>query len=455
MAFEALDPGEDAATAEKNRRFERRSIFENQPTGPTPEQETTADQGVPRQQTRIAQTTVSDQAPSPPPPSLEPIPQIHLQNMPQVPQGQQFTPSYDVFKDPMIVLAGLSSLFTRQPLMNAMNYASGAMTGFHQGQQDVFKQKDVQFRQALDRAIDQNKAELEKYNTAWKNKEAKDFQNSIPGLWAEAIKNNDTLMIAALRAGNPEAVFKILEGRAAADNRIANAKALMDWRYGGDRQEQAKAIAKAIEKGDQPPVVSGVLAPAVRQILADDGFNQTQAQLEWQAATKQVQSLSGPQMVRYVGLTKSVLQTIGHVQEYAEQMKQSGIYYYNEFELNRLIKTRGNTPEGRLATKYLEAVGFLKEEVANLAQGGYAPTEPAWTLANKQVNEYYGADQLNDALQEMQKLLNYRFKQIPGIETIGPGAPNPYLPQAPAAPAAPTAPGGVIKYDSQGNRINQ
>jgi len=105
-----------------------------------------------------------------------------------------------------------------------------------------------------------------------------------------------------------------------------------------------------------------------------------------------------------------------------------------------------------LATRYLEAVGVLKEEIANLAQGGYAPTEPAWTLANQQVNENYGASQIEDSLTEMQRLLNYRFKQIPGIETIGPGAPNVYLPQTPAQPAAPEQP-PVIRYDSSGKRV--
>jgi hypothetical protein len=40
----------------------------------------------------------------------------------------------------------------------------------------------------------------------------------------------------------------------------------------------------------------------------------------------------------------------------------------------------------------------------------------------------------------MQRLLSYRFKQIPNIESIGPGAPNPYLPSRPAGGAGAPAP---------------
>ena len=39
----------------------------------------------------------------------------------------------------------------------------------------------------------------------------------------------------------------------------------------------------------------------------------------------------------------------------------------------------------------------LKEEFANLAQGGYAPTEAAWGLANSQINANYGVDQLKSS----------------------------------------------------------
>jgi hypothetical protein len=80
-----------------------------------------------------------------------------------------------------------------------------------------------------------------------------------------------------------------------------------------------------------------------------------------------------------------------------------------------------------LATKYVTAVGTLKEEFANLANGGYAPTEAAWRLAERQVNENYGVKQLGSSLDEIQRLIRYRFHAMPNMDTLGPGAGNRYL----------------------------
>jgi hypothetical protein len=390
---------------------------------------------------------------------MTPPPQLPLYNpayfAAQRPNDRYESPM-NVFKDPAVMLAGLSSLLTRRPLTTALNAGAEAMKAYHQGQKDVYQQNREKFQDNLKAAMEQNKVELARYNVAWKNREETNWQDAAPKLYEEAARNGDSLMITALNSHNWELVEKILLGRQASLNRYEQAQALQDIRYGGSRREQAQSIYKGIKDGTQPPTLTGMtgLAPAIRALASDDGFDLASAQLDYARAQKQVQSLSGPQMTRYVGLTKSVLKTIDEVKDLADKMQQGGIYYYNQFELAKLIKTEGNTERGRLATRYLEAVGVLKEEVANLAQGGYAPTEPAWTLANQQVNENYGAAQLIDSLSEMKRLLNYRFKQIPGIETIGPGAPNPYLPTPPAAPGDTGGP-KIIKYDAQGNRISE
>jgi hypothetical protein len=74
-----------------------------------------------------------------------------------------------------------------------------------------------------------------------------------------------------------------------------------------------------------------------------------------------------------------------------------------------------------LATKYVTAVNTLKEEFANLAQGGYAPTEAAWSLANAQINSNYGVDQLKSSLIEIQRLINFRVSAIQTQQPILPG----------------------------------
>jgi hypothetical protein len=354
--------------------------------------------------------------------------------------GPQYDPPMKAFQDPMVVLATLGSLFTRRPLTTALNAGAKAMEGYHQGQKDVYQQNREQFEENVKIAMEQNRVELAKYKDAWDRRREMNWDQVAPKMYEEAAARGDTLMTQALNSHNWELVEKVLAGREQAQERFEQLVAMQDIRYGitGPRREMAASIYKGIKDGTTPPTLTGLgpgVKPAVQAMAADDGFDLTRATLDYASALKQVQSLSGAQMVRYVGLTRSVLKTIDEVKDLAGKMQQSGIYYYNQFELAKLIKTEGNSERGRLATRYLEAVGFLKEEVANLAQGGYAPTEPAWTLASQQVNENYGASQIDDSLSEMQRLLNYRFKQIPNIESIGPGAPNPYLPSRPAVGA--------------------
>lgn len=202
-------------------------------------------------------------------------------------------------------------------------------------------------------------------------------------------------------------------------------------------------VAQGIESGKQPPTLTGMyrMQVPVRAKLQKDGFDLSKAQLEWDAAHKQVLSLNGPQMVRYVGLAGSVVNTIDEVNSLAHEMENSGIPALNALKLKAYINAEGNTKNGQLAARYIGAVNTLKEEFANLSQGGYAPTEPAWKLADEQINGNYGVDELGASLKEVQRLIRYRLQGIPDIQTLGPGAANRFTGAKGNAPAvfAPTA----------------
>lgn len=215
----------------------------------------------------------------------------------------------------------------------------------------------------------------------------------------------------------------------------------------------AGEIADAIMSGKQPPVTTGLYkqGAAVRAQLAKKGFDVTSAELEWKAAQKQVQSLNGPQMTRYAGLAKSVVNTIDEVKDLSEKMQNSGIPMLNAAKIQAYIQTAGNSEKGQLASRYLGAVNTLKEEFANLAQGGYAPTEAAWALANQQINGNYGVQQLSASLNEVQRLIRYRLQGIPNFEKLGPDASNRYTSGKTAQPSegSPTAPQGGAAVDWQ------
>jgi hypothetical protein len=195
-------------------------------------------------------------------------------------------------------------------------------------------------------------------------------------------------------------------------------------------QQRAPTIADAIMSGKQPPTLTGMQrgeADAVRSELASRGFDLAKADLEYKAAVKQIQSLNGPQMTRYAGLATSVVNSIDRLKETSRQMDLGGLAGFNKLELETLVSTQGNTPEGKLAARYMADVNTVKEEFANLANGGYAPTEPAWKLADQQINGNYGVGALGSSLDEVQMLINFRLNAIPGFRTMGPGSANRYM----------------------------
>jgi hypothetical protein len=207
-------------------------------------------------------------------------------------------------------------------------------------------------------------------------------------------------------------------------------------------------VADGIASGQQPPTLTGLysMSGPVRAALQERGFDLSKAQLEFERAKKQIGSLNGPQMTRFVGLASSVDRTIDEVRQLSEEMGNWGIPVLNKASLNRVMQTEGNSEKGQLAARYIGAVNTLKEEFANLAQGGYAPTEAVWELANKQIDANYGVKQMGASLDEIQRLIRYRVHAIPGLDTMGPGAANRYTGQtgAPAAAARGAAPAPAI-----------
>jgi hypothetical protein len=198
-----------------------------------------------------------------------------------------------------------------------------------------------------------------------------------------------------------------------------------------ERKDEAHEIAQGIKNGTIPPTAAtgyGV-GPLVRAELAKGGdYNLTKANLEYEAAKKQVMSLNGPQMVRFNALAESVVNTIDRTVETSKELRLSGIPIANKVELGAWMQANGNSPKGQLVAKYMTDINTLKEEYANLANGGYAPTESAWKLSNMVVNGDYGSKQLEASLEEAQRLINFRRAAFSDLSTMGPGAPNPYMP---------------------------
>lgn len=137
------------------------------------------------------------------------IPQ--LQGMPRAPDQTPRDPKI-VFQQSSTILAILGSLFTRKPLITAMNAASAAMKGYAEGDKAAADAAHNTWKDSLEAAVAQNKAETDQYDLLMRDTELSETERNaqLAGL---AASNNDQNMLAALKSGEPNMAFSLLEGR--------------------------------------------------------------------------------------------------------------------------------------------------------------------------------------------------------------------------------------------------
>jgi hypothetical protein len=151
----------------------------------------------------------------------------HLQPMPQPAQfgldpRQETASSFQVFKNPLIWVGILGSLLTRRPALAAMAFAGGAMKGYDEGNTEVFNKNKEKFDEAVKQTEAQNRIELERYKEIWESDQEKNWQGSLPKLYAEAAKNGDKTMQQLLSMGAPmEQIEKYLIQKGEQGNSIS------------------------------------------------------------------------------------------------------------------------------------------------------------------------------------------------------------------------------------------
>lgn len=184
-------------------------------------------------------------------------------------------------------------------------------------------------------------------------------------------------------------------------------------------KDDTGTIAQMVYRGDLPVSMlskrtanyNDIIAQADAMAKADGKkFSPATEQLRYEGAKRFITSLNAPQQIQFQRLGVSVVNTIDEVNSLADAVDNSGVKALNWADLQKVVQTEGNTERGKLVARYIVAVNTVKEEFANLVAGGYAPTGPAFDLANKQFNEYQGSASLKSALTEVQRLVNYRLR---------------------------------------------
>lgn len=164
-----------------------------------------------------------------------------------------------------------------------------------------------------------------------------------------------------------------------------------------------------------------ILAEANRLSKEQTGqpINFVKLQTQFAAAQRFAASQNSTQATRFRSLAGSVVNTINEVRDLADELKQGGVQLFNRARRGSVLQVYGNTPQSETAARYVAAVNTLKEEFAGLIQGGYAPTESAFALANQQINGDYGVKDLNAAVTEVQRLIQYRLSAFEHLWPLG------------------------------------
>jgi hypothetical protein len=141
-----------------------------------------------------------------------------LTNIPDAPKFDYSDP-IKAFQNPAVIIATLGSLFSRAPMTAALNAGAAAMTAYHKGEAEVFAEKREEWKQAAEKAREQNQKELELYNAQWKKHDAA-VSDKMAQMQAIAASVKDEVMIAGIKTGQLDRIDKILEAREKANDKL-------------------------------------------------------------------------------------------------------------------------------------------------------------------------------------------------------------------------------------------
>lgn len=214
----------------------------------------------------------------------------------------------------------------------------------------------------------------------------------------------------------------------------------------GEKKAEAKDIAGAIERGEQPPVITGMGmggAGAIRSELAKRGFNLSRAQQDWQATQAYIRSLNSAQQLRLRQATDFAFESldlldnrdepgndlIGQLRRFVPRSKYPIL---NQAALNA-AKQGGFGDAAASAARQLDSqITDLQSELATVYKGGNSPTDVGLNQASKMLSGAWSENTLRDAVDLSRKNLRYRLNSIRNTGPAGITAGSAYTP-TPAA----------------------
>jgi hypothetical protein len=206
----------------------------------------------------------------------------------------------------------------------------------------------------------------------------------------------------------------------------------------------ADAIAQAIIDGKQPPETKGLFraGAAVREKLAQKGFDLSAAQTEWTATQRHLATLNGQQQERLRQAIDFTTHSLDKIDELYNRWQQvgpaSGYRMLNKAALS--AAKQGGGEAGAVAQALEAQINDLTAEMANVYMGGNSPTDHALSLAKENLSADWNEKTFKTAIDQARKNLILRRNAMLTAPVAGlPGGSRYNKAPEPAEPAKPPA----------------
>lgn len=194
---------------------------------------------------------------------------------------------------------------------------------------------------------------------------------------------------------------------------------------GGATKDDIKSIAGAIANGDQPPTLTGLYrnGAAVRAELERQGFNLTQATIDWKAMEKYVSVQNGDRQQRLRQATEFASESLDVINELSSKL--SKVVPRSKFPLfNRAALTAAKSgslgQEAEDAAVQLESqIVDLQSELATVYKGGNSPTDVGIDQALRLLRSDWNEKTLKGAVDLARRNLRIRLASLKNIGVSG------------------------------------
>lgn len=194
----------------------------------------------------------------------------------------------------------------------------------------------------------------------------------------------------------------------------------------------ARDIAAAIMRGDQPPTTTGLYrnAAAVRAELGRQGFNLAKAESDWHATQKHLATLNGAQQERLRQAVTFTGDSLGIIEGLYDQWQKVGITSgwksFNKASLATAKQLPGQA--GNIANRLEAQINDLTAELGTVYKGGNSSTDESLKLAAKNLEADWNEKTFKDALGQIKQNLEIRKNSITHSQVAGASGDNPYNP---------------------------